>query len=85
MTEPLRIGILGASRIAELSIVKPAAATGHRLVAVAARDEARALDFISSRVLTFRPVPCAEPGTDCGPRPEGEPWSSVQKSSVQKM
>jgi hypothetical protein len=36
-TEPLRIGILGASRIAQLSIVKPAAATGHRLVAVAAR------------------------------------------------
>ena len=37
-SEPLRIGILGAARIAELSIVKPAAATGHRLVAVAARD-----------------------------------------------
>ena len=36
-TVPLRIGILGAARIAELSIVKPAAATGHRLVAVAAR------------------------------------------------
>jgi predicted dehydrogenase len=45
MSEPLRIGILGASRIAELSIVKPAAATGHRLVAVAARDEARARAF----------------------------------------
>jgi predicted dehydrogenase len=40
--EPLRIGILGAARIAELSIVKPAAATGHRLVAVAARDPGRA-------------------------------------------
>lgn len=45
MTEPLRIGVLGASRIAELSIVKPAAATGHRLVAVAARDVARAQAF----------------------------------------
>ncbi|HET7399387.1 MAG TPA: Gfo/Idh/MocA family oxidoreductase [Intrasporangium sp.] len=33
--EPLRIGILGAARIAALSIVAPAAATGHRLVAVA--------------------------------------------------
>jgi predicted dehydrogenase len=43
--EPLRIGILGASRIAELSIVKPAAATGHRLVAVAARDPERAKVF----------------------------------------
>ena len=44
-TEPLRIGILGAARIAELSIVKPAAATGHRLVAVAARDPQRAAAF----------------------------------------
>ena len=41
--DPLRIGVLGAARIAELAIVKPARATGHRLVAVAvdlrARDE----------------------------------------------
>jgi predicted dehydrogenase len=44
-SEPLRIGILGAARIAELSIVKPAAATGHRLVAVAARDPERAEAF----------------------------------------
>lgn len=44
-SEPLRIGILGAARIAELSIVKPAAATGHRLVAVAARDPERATAF----------------------------------------
>ncbi|WP_347354781.1 Gfo/Idh/MocA family oxidoreductase, partial [Intrasporangium sp.] len=43
--EPLRIGILGAARIAELSIVRPAAATGHRLVAVAARDPERAAAF----------------------------------------
>lgn len=43
--EPLRIGILGASRIADLSIVKPATATGHRLVAVAARDPHRAQEF----------------------------------------
>lgn len=43
--EPLRIGILGASRIAELSIVKPAAATGQRLYTVAARDPARARAF----------------------------------------
>lgn len=44
---PLRIGILGAARIAELAIVQPAAATGHRLYAVAARDERRARDFAS--------------------------------------
>ena len=43
--EPLRIGVLGAARIAELSIVGPARATGHRLVAVAARDRSRAEAF----------------------------------------
>lgn len=39
---PLRIGILGASRIAENAMIKPATATGHRLVAVAARSPERA-------------------------------------------
>ena len=34
----LRIGVLGASRIAESAIVGPAAELGHRLVAVAARE-----------------------------------------------
>lgn len=43
--EPLRIGILGASRIAELAIVKPARLKGVRLVAVAARDRNRAEAF----------------------------------------
>lgn len=43
--EPLRIGVLGAARISELSIVGPAAATGTRLVAVAARDRGRAHAF----------------------------------------
>ena len=43
--EPLRVGILGAARIAELAIVKPAHATGTRLVAVAARDRRRAEAF----------------------------------------
>jgi predicted dehydrogenase len=38
----LRIGVLGASRIAESAIVGPATELGHRLVAVAARDRARA-------------------------------------------
>lgn len=44
-TEPLRIGILGAARIAPLSLFSPAAATGARLVAVAARDRARAAAY----------------------------------------
>ncbi|MFF4521145.1 Gfo/Idh/MocA family protein [Streptomyces bluensis] len=43
--EPLRIGVLGAARIAGLAIVGPARAGGHRLVAVAARDHARATAF----------------------------------------
>jgi predicted dehydrogenase len=41
----LRIGVLGASRIAETAIVRPAAELGHRLVAVAARDRSRAEVF----------------------------------------
>lgn len=43
--QPLRIGVLGTARIAELAIVAPAAATGHRLVAVAARAQERARRF----------------------------------------
>jgi predicted dehydrogenase len=42
---PIRIGVLGAARIADLAIVGPARVTGHRLVAVAARDRRRAEDF----------------------------------------
>ncbi|MFI5511181.1 Gfo/Idh/MocA family protein [Mycobacterium sp. NPDC051804] len=41
----LRIGVLGASRIAEPAIVGPAHELGHRLVAVAARDPQRAQVF----------------------------------------
>src|SRR5882757_1170520 len=41
----LRIGILGASRIAESAIVGPAAELGHRLMVVAARDRSRAESF----------------------------------------
>ncbi|MEH3140953.1 MAG: Gfo/Idh/MocA family oxidoreductase [Mycobacterium kyogaense] len=41
----LRIGVLGASRIAENAIVGPARELGHRLVAVAARDPLRARAF----------------------------------------
>ncbi|MFJ1747448.1 Gfo/Idh/MocA family protein [Streptomyces sp. NPDC088116] len=45
---PLRIGVLGAARIAELSIVGPARAGGHRLVAVAARARDRAEAFAAT-------------------------------------
>ncbi|MCV7039876.1 oxidoreductase [Mycolicibacterium moriokaense] len=41
----LRIGVLGASRIAESAIVAPAHELGHRLVVVAARDPQRAQAF----------------------------------------
>ena len=41
----LRIGILGAARIAAEGIVEPARLLGHRLVAVAARDRTRAEAF----------------------------------------
>jgi predicted dehydrogenase len=46
--KPLRLGILGAARIAELAIVKPAHATGTRLVAVAARNPDRAAAFAAA-------------------------------------
>lgn len=45
MTEPLRIGILGAARIADEGIIAPARTLGHEVVAVAARDRARADAF----------------------------------------
>jgi len=41
----LKIGVLGASRIAEDAIIGPAHELGHRLVAVAARDPHRAQAF----------------------------------------
>lgn len=41
MTEPLRIGVLGAARISEVSLLGPAQELGVRLVAVATRDRAR--------------------------------------------
>jgi len=43
--EPLRLGILGAARITNLAVIKPAKITGTRLVAVAARDPKRATAF----------------------------------------
>ena len=49
MTVPLRIGILGAARIADEGIIAPARTLGHELVAVAARDRARAEAFAADR------------------------------------
>jgi predicted dehydrogenase len=49
VTAPLRIGILGAARIADEGIVDPARTLGHELVAVAARDRARAEAFAAER------------------------------------
>ena len=46
--EPVRIGVLGAARIAEQAIVEPAHATGARLVTVAARDRRRAEAFAAA-------------------------------------
>lgn len=68
MSEPLRIGILGASRIAGQAIVDPARATGDRLVAVAARDPERAKAFADShgveRVLGSYTELVADPEVD---------------------
>lgn len=46
--DPLRIGVLGAARITENSLIGPARATGHRLVAVAARDRSRAQAYAAA-------------------------------------
>ncbi|SDN63524.1 Gfo/Idh/MocA family protein [Allokutzneria albata] len=41
----LRIGILGAGRIAEKAVIAPARANGFEVAAIAARDHARAQDY----------------------------------------
>jgi predicted dehydrogenase len=46
---PLKIGILGAARIADDGIVDPSRVLGHRLVAMAARDRSRAEAFATQR------------------------------------
>jgi len=83
MTEPLRIGILGAARIAPLSIVAPARATGTRLVAVAARDRSRAEAFAAEhgveRVAASYEEILADPEVEVvyNPLPHGlhAPWN----------
>lgn len=49
--EPLRIGTLGAARITELALFSPAATTGDRLIAVAARDRDRAAAFADKHAI----------------------------------
>jgi predicted dehydrogenase len=46
--DPLRIGVLGAARIADNAIVSPAHTTGARLVAIAARDPERARAYAAA-------------------------------------
>lgn len=81
--EPLRIGVLGAARIAENAIVAPARAIGARLVAVAARDRDRAEAFAAThgieRVLGSYADVVADPQVDAvyNPLPNGlhAPWN----------
>ena len=72
----LRIGVLGASRIADLAIVGPAQQLGHRLVAVAARDRGRAELFAEKhgveRVLGSYADVIADPEVDVDLQPAGE-------------
>jgi predicted dehydrogenase len=81
--KPLRIGVLGAARIAELAIVKPARATGTRLVAIAARDPQRAAAFAATqgveRVAASYPELLADPEVEAvyNPLPNAlhGPWN----------
>ena len=81
--EPLRIGILGAARISGRAIVEPAQLTGHRLVAVAARDRGRAEQFASDsgveRVLDSYQAVIDDPEVEAiyNPLPNGlhGPWN----------
>lgn len=82
--EPLRIGVLGAARICESAIVLPARATGARLVAVAARQRARAEEFAEQagveRVLDSYQAVLDDPEVEAvyNPLPNGlhGPWNA---------
>jgi len=81
--EPLRIGVLGAARISSQAIVDPARNTGHRLVAVAARDRGRAEQFAADsdveRVLDSYQAVIDDPEVEAiyNPLPNGlhGPWN----------
>jgi predicted dehydrogenase len=76
--DPLRIGVLGAARIAPPAIIRPARrVVGVELVAIAARDPARARTFAAKhgipRVLGSYEELVADPGIDAvyNPLPNG--------------
>lgn len=48
MTEPLRIGVLGAARINDMTLFPPVEDIGARIVAVAARDRGRAEEYAAA-------------------------------------
>ncbi len=81
--DPLRIGVLGASRISADAIVGPARREGHRLVAVAARDRGRADAFATAsgveRVLDSYQAVIDDPEVEAvyNPLPNGlhGPWN----------
>lgn len=81
--EPLRLGVLGAARISAAAIVRPAHATGQRLVAVGARDRARAERFAAEsgveRVLDSYRAVIDDPEVEAiyNPLPNGlhGPWN----------
>src|SRR6266702_999267 len=83
MTEPIRLGVLGAARIAERAIVTPAKDTGARLVANAARDRKRADEYAEEhgieRVLDSYADVIADPEVEAiyNPLPNGlhGPWN----------
>ena len=83
MTEPIRLGVLGAARIAERAIVAPAKDTGARLVAIAARDHERAEAYAEAhgieRVLDSYADVIADPEVEAiyNPLPNGlhGPWN----------
>lgn len=81
--EPLRIGILGAARISGRAIAEPAQITGHRLVAIAARDRGRAQEWADEhqveRVLDSYQAVIDDPEVEAiyNPLPNGlhGPWN----------
>ncbi len=83
--DPLRIGILGASRITPEALIQPASETGDRLVAIAARDTGRAEAFAAEhnveRVLGDYRAVIEDPEVEVvyNPLPNGlhGPWNAV--------
>jgi len=78
MMPPIRIGVLGAARIAPAAIIRPArAVAGAEVVAVAARDHGRATAFATKhgvpRVLSSYDELVTDPGIDAvyNPLPNG--------------